>query len=463
MPDFYGLDGIIDDIMVFDKALTADQVKRAFSRVAVKAPDIQPRRLPTIKKNPGRFGAFYTKLKYYDGWDNLWRVDEDPDVVVCFNNSPVKFVFWRGVRYGPCWVSENENWMTDQSLETWGTGKNDTEGCFEHMQDRHCRFSHVRIIESSDARAVVHWRYALVSAHGSTWMPDPKTGWGCWVDEYYTIYPDGSAIRKVSWQKGSTGRAIQYQESLPVTQPGQRSEDLLENDYVRVADYEYNTQAVSVDPSKKPSDWNRDYTIQQFQFKSQNKPYICFEPGNRMWVRWINGGYNHFPVNQARCDGRWARTVDRPTHIMSSPCSNPIIHEQGNRLSWHALYGMNTMPMTDLVTFGRAWAYPAELTPSTGFVSKGYDRSQRCYQIENMSGTPKTAKIRLAGSKDSPISNPAFYIKNWHANGARILVNEKAYANYKTGINSKLEGTDLVVFVTINEVVSVNITIVPVD
>ena len=463
IPTYYGLSGIIDDIKVFDTALTASQVKSHYSRVSVGTPDIQAHRLPTIKKNPGRFGAFYTKLKYHDAWDNLWRVDQDPDVVVCFDNSPVKFIFWRGIRYGPAWVSENDNWMTDQSLETWGNGANDIEGCFEHMQDRHCRFSHVRIIESSDARAVVHWRYALVSAHDHIWMTDPKTGWGCWVDEYYFIYPDGSAIRKVSWQKGSTGRAIQYQESLPVTQPGQRSDQLLEDDYVQVADYDYNTTAVSVDPAKRPSDWNRYQTVQQFQFKSKNKPFICFEPGNRMSVRWINGGYNHFPVNQARSDGRWAKTLDRPTHIMSSPCSNPIIHEQGNRLSWHALYGMNSLPMKDLIRFGRSWAYAPELTPSTGFVSKGYDRSQRCYKIENPSGTPQTAKLSLAGTQDSPVWNPAFCIKNWNSDGARILVNGKAYTNHKTGINRSLEGTDLVVFVTMHKTEPVTIMVSPED
>jgi hypothetical protein len=460
VPTYYGLSGIMDEIRIFDTALTASQVESCFSRVPKGTPDIQAHRLPTIKKNPGRFGAFYTKLKYHDAWDNLWRVDQDPDIVVCFDNSPVKFIFWRGIRYGPAWVSENENWMTDQSLETWGNGANDIEGCFEHMQDRQCRFSHVRIIESSDARAVVHWRYALVSAHDHIWMTDPKTDWGCWADEYYYIYPDGSAIRKVSWQKGSTGRAVQYQESLPVTQPGQRSDQLLEDNYVQVADYDYNTTAVSVDPSKKPSDWKRDYTIQQFQFKSQNKPYICFEPGNRMWVRWINGGYNHFPVNQARCDGRWALTQDRPTHIMSSPCSDPIIHEQGNRLSWHALYGMNTMPMTELVTFGRSWAYAPELSAGPGLMSQGYDRSQRCYQIVNTAGKAQKSEMTLKGSKDSPVFNPAFYIKNWNANSAKVLVNGKASAS-KIGTHRTLDGTDLVVFMTINETVPVTVTVLP--
>ena len=462
MATYFGLDGIIDEIKVFDKALTADQVKGGFLKYKAAVPDIQARRLPTIEKSPGFFGAFYTKLKYYPGWDNLWPVDQDPDIVVCFDNNPSKFIFWRGIRYGPSWVSENENWMTDQSLETWGNGENDIEGCFEHMQDRHCRFSHVRIIENNEARAVVHWRYAPVSSHDHTWLPDPKTGWECWVDEYYYIYPDGSAIRKVSWNKGTTGRAVQFQETLPLTQPGQRSHELIEDNFVHVADYNYNTRAVSVDMGKQPADWTGEYTVQQYNYKSQNKPYICFEPGNDMWVRWIGGGYNHFPVNQARSDGRWAKTSDRPTHFMSTPCSDPLIHEDGNRLYWIGLYGMNTMNMKELVSFGRSWAYAPELSlVGKGCISKGYDRAQRCYQLENNKPEAGPIELILKGSKDSPVINPAIIVKNWNSNGAKILVNGKDNKNSKVGINHQLDGDDLVIYISLKEEAPVNITIVP--
>lgn len=459
---FYGLDGIIDEIKVFDKVLTSDQIKGDYSKFTVKAPDISPRRLPTIDKNPGRFGAFYTKLKYYPGWDNLWPVDQDPDIVVCFDKSPVKLVFWRGIRYGPCWVSENEIWMADQSLETWGTGKNDTEGCFEHMQDRHCRFSHVRIIENNDARVVVHWRYAPVSSHDNTWLPDPKTGWECWVDEYYYIYPDGSGIRKVSWNKGTVGRAVQYQESLPLLHPGQLREEMLEKNYVNIADYNYNIRTVSEDLRRQPSDWPRNNTVQQFNFKSENKPFICFDPGNRMSVRWIDLGYNHFPVGQARCDGRPIKILDRPSHITSSPISGPVIHENGNRQYWNGLYGMNNMNMTELISFGRSWAYAAGISgKGTYFKSNGYDASQRCYQIENTNQKARQAEFTLQGSKDSPIINPAFFVKNWNSNGAKILVNGKESKSCRIGINQELEGTDLVLFVFIKEVAPMKITILP--
>jgi len=468
---YYGLDGIVDEIKVFDKAFTAEQIKGDYLKyTAVKAPDIAPRKLPKIDKNPGRFGAYYTKLKYYPGWDNLWPVDQDPDIVVCFDKSPVKVIFWRGTRYEPSWVSENDNWMTDQSVETWGTGKKDLEGCFEHMQDRHCRFSHVRIIENNDARVVVHWRYAPVSSHDNTWMPDPKTGWEAWVDEYYYIYPDGSAIRKVSWNKGTLGENVQYQESLPLLHPGQMKGELLNVDYVHVADYNYNIKPVSFveNIDAQQTDWAKKFTIQQYNFKSINKPYICFEPGNEMTIRWNelstydkHVGCDHFPVGQARCDGRRSKMSDRPSHCDSFPISDPVITREGNREHWNALYGMSSMNMTELVSFGRSWAYAAGLSVSgTGFISKGYDKSQRCYQLENTGDKSQKVEITLKGSKDSPVINPAFYIKNWNSEVAKIMVNGKE-TKCRIGINHELDGTDLVIFIPLIETKTETITILP--
>ena len=460
---YFGLQGIIDEIKVYNTALNLDRIKAIFSTYTVQEPDLQPHRLPKIQNAPSRFGAYYAKLKYYPEWDDLWPVDQDPDVVVCFDKTPVKVYFWKGTRYAPCWVSENDQWMGDQSLETWNVGKEDTEGCFEHMQDRHCRFSHVRIIENNDARVVVHWRYAPVSSHDNTWRPDPKTGWELWVDEYYYIYPDGAGIRKVSWNNGTTGRNVQFQESLPILQPGEKIEDMLEHDYVQVGDYNYHTRLISFDLRKQPEDWPGNYTVQQFDFKSRNKPFICFEPGNKMFVRSIGGiGYNHYPVGQARCDGRWTKVLDRPSHICSSPLSDPVIHENGNRLHWNALYGMNDMSMADLITLGRSWAYAADMViKGNDFKSKGHDKSQRCYQIEKLGHKPDKAEIILKGSKDSPVINPAFCIRNWNFTGAKVTVNGKPYSDCRIGINHKLEGDDLVVFIFINKSEPVTIGILP--
>jgi len=424
---FFGLDGIIDELEIFNSALSADQIRAHFLAIKPGDTGIAPRRLPTIDKNPGRFGAFYTKLKYYPGWDNIWPVDQDPDIVVCFEKSPIKLMFWRGTRYEPSWVSENENWMTDQSVEAWEDGSTDREGCFEHMQDRHCRFSHVRIIENSAARVVVHWRYAPVSSNDHTWRIDPKTGWECWVDEYYYIYPDGTAIRKVSWKKGTLGFPRQFQETLALLHPGQKVSDLLEKDFATTADYDGKLGKGSYVENPNiapygPFDWSQKFkfTIQQYNFKSLNKPFICFEPGNEMYIRYENldsynsaRGCNHFPVGQARCDGRTTQTSDKPSHCSSFPISDPVIHESSDREYWNALYGMNTMKIEELIRFGRSWAYAPNLTIiGNSYKSNGYDRTQRCYQIENATEKNKPMELTIEGSKESPRIKPAGYIKN---------------------------------------------------
>ncbi len=467
LPQYFGLYGIIDEIKVFDKAKTENQISDDFNSQEIGTPDIKQHQLPTIEKHPGRFGAFYTKLKYYDEWDNLWPVDQDPDIVVCFDKLPVKVMFWRGIRYGTSWVSENNNWMSDQSVEAW----NDTEGCFEHMQDRHCRFSHVRIIENTDARVVVHWRYAPVSAYNNTWRVDPKAGWECWVDEYHYIYPDAAGIRKVSWKKGTLGFPRQFQESLPLLHPGQVESDLLHKDFAHVADYEGNIKAQSYVENPKSLDWDNleDYTVQQYNFKSENKPFICFEPGNKMVLRENNierynehGGCNHFPVGQARCDGRTSTTSDRPSHCGSFPISEPVIHEKGDRYFWNGLYGINAMDMNEVIKLGRSWAYAPEIKiKDENTVSYGYDKSERCYQLEYKISKAKKIEFELVGNKENPINNPAFVIKNWKSGKAEVLVNGKPAKDARIGINHELEGDNLVVFLFLENDKPVNITILP--
>lgn len=473
---WFGIDGIVDEIAVHDAALDATAIRAGFESISPSAPDIAPRRLPTIATHPGRFGAFYTKLEYWPGWDALWPVEQDPDVVVCFERSPVKLIFWRGIRYGASWVSENGNWMSDQSVEAWGQGEADREGCFEHMQDRHCRFSHVRIIESTPARAVVHWRYAPVSAHENTWRRDPKTDWECWVDEYYYVYPDATGIRRVSWKTGTLGRPRQFQETLALLHPGQVVSDLLEKVFVRVADYagERGEGLTVEDPNSPPYGpfrWDdpRPFTVQQYQFKSEHKPFICFEPGNTMHIRHRSlgsydraAGCNHFPVGQARCDGRTTRTADRPSHCSSFPISDPVVHEEAGRSYWCGLYGMNDRALDQVVELGRSWAFAPELTDLTpGFSSEGYDRSRRCYILIGGTDAPDSVSFTLKGTEGSPVLNPALVIRNWRGEGARIIVNGADDADAEVGIVFELEGPELVLFLWHEATEQTRITVLP--
>ena len=458
---FWCLDGAIDELKIHDRALSPQEVARSFGdAVPVAGCEIQPRRMPSGPKGPGRFGAVYCNLEYYEQWDALWRVDDHPDVLVRFDRSPVRVVFWRGSRYSPGWVTNEDQWMADQSVEAWKAGKEDTDGCFEHMQDLLCRYSHVRIIESNDARTVVHWRYAPVSSKNNLWNVDEKTGRACWVDEYYTIYPDAIGVRKPTWKKGTLGGPRQFQESLPFTNPDQYNSDVVEKDFCTVANMqgEQLTLRFVEDPAKQKEGVPEELTIQRYNFRSDYDPVIVYEPGNRMhYVTDRNiGGYdrpgacNHWPVGQARCDGRTVQAADRPTHFLGFPISYPPVHEKGDRCWWNGIYGMTDLPMETLITLARSWNHPPRLDLSDGYEDRGYDRGQRAFVLGCADPSAGDLQIKVAAGRDCPVYNPALVIIGWGTSGASLTIDGKKVAqgpNFRIGHRHGLESSDLIVWI----------------
>ena len=104
-------------------------------------------------------------------------------------------------------------------------------GDCEPMSDKQSRYSHVSILESSPARAVIHWRYALAEARNYKGArPDPSTGWTDWADEYWTVYPDGVAVRKQVLWSSALDATHEWQESIILNAPGQMPEDNIEAD-----------------------------------------------------------------------------------------------------------------------------------------------------------------------------------------------------------------------------------------
>jgi hypothetical protein len=459
LPGWYSLDAILDEVKIHNQALSEEMLNHAYSAQRPTAPpDIPPRILPSGPSGPGRFGAYYTQLEYHWEWDDMWRIDEHPDIVVQFDDSAVRVVFWRGTRYSPAWVTENNLWMADQSVEAW----NNEEGCFEHMQDRHCRYSHVRIIENTPARVVVHWRYAPVSAHDNHWRVDPRTGWGCWVDEYYYIYPDRTGIRNYNWEKGSLGRPRQFQETIPFTGTGQTQGDVVHEEYVTIANLRGEKQTFSYikDPPRKTDKFiPADPMIQMHNLKSRNKPFIIFEPGGSMhYLKDMNieslarsGSCSHWPVGQMCCDGRTQRTTDRAASFLGFPITDPVIHEKGGRCWISSLYGLNEESFDRLLPLAKSWIHAPELRETAGSVeSLGYDFSQRAYKLRNADLEQPWAELICDAAPDSPFRNACLMIKNWGDSTPRVQIDgrlTRAGESVKMGHIPTLEGTDLLLWI----------------
>ncbi len=478
IPSWYALDGIIDEISVYNKALKPESLPGyALSNQSIPEPEFAVRRMPSGPDGPGTFGAYYAKLKYYKEWDDLWRISDHPDVVVRFDDSPVKVVFWRGLRYSPAWVSENGLWMADQSAES-GTPE---EGCIEHMQDIHCRYSHVRIIENSSARTVVHWRYAPVSSRDHLWIAEGKTGWAWWVDEYYTFYPDGTGVRKISWYPPEESRAfpwLQIQESSVLCHPGQQSDEVLNHDAITLLNLkgEQHTYSwpdddspdtrerrnMAVDPSIITNLEPENPSIQMINYKSQFKPFIIFEPGNDMlvYVGRVRGdvsrfpAYNHWPVCQVNSDGRFAQAPDRATSF-SIAYSSPVIHTAEDGKKWaNSIYGMINQAPETLLDLAKSWSRPPELNVKGEDVEYlGYDSGQRAYILERTdSGAASPLNMTLQAGQENPLVNLCFVIKNWGSSGADIELDGNALTEDKkirVGRIRKLDSEDLVVWIPV--------------
>ena len=233
-PVWYSFDGILDDIRLYGVSLPATEVQRQFA--AVVPPSTAPLPIPVLPggvPGAGSFGAFYTTLHYDELWDASRRVGPESDIVVRFDQAPVRLVFWQGTSYGGDWVTENNKWYTDEFVESMGRQGG---GDFEPMSDKQNRYSHVRILENNDAHTVIHWRYAQCECeHYLGNDPDPLTGWTDWADEYFTVYPDGIAVRKdVAWTT-SPGAWHEFQETIVINGAGTRPEDNINPEALTIA------------------------------------------------------------------------------------------------------------------------------------------------------------------------------------------------------------------------------------
>jgi hypothetical protein len=457
-PSRYTFDGIIDEVKIHDGAMTAAQVARLYRSVTPEnAPDLPPRNFPSVKPS-GRFGANYTRLKFYDEWDALWPVGDHMDVVVQFDEYPTKVMFWRGTRYSPCLVSENGKWMADQSFETvhnWhevlGPRESMPTGCIEHMSDTQCRSSRVTIIESNDARCVINWRYLQMDVKFRQRNAPNETGFGEWANEYYYIYPDAVSVRRLMPSYGH------WQETIFLNAPGTRPEDNVELDAITLVD---------IDGKSRTYSWAKGYPvfdledaiIQMTNLKSKFRPYIIYLEGGEFSVFDIEvrpkyshfPWWNHWPVSQIHSDGRYANNSDRASH---------------SSLGWGisggdndaALYGMTDQPAKTLATLARSWNRPPKMTvrgsayrPVGYKDDEAYDYSQRAYTLTaEEQGAP--LELDFAASDRSPLVNLALVVNNFGDSEVALQVNGHDVPrgkDFRYGIEYDVEGNaNLVVFI----------------
>jgi hypothetical protein len=480
-PDtWFFLDGLLDEVSVSENARTGAEIKEYISNFGKLSDPVLSERgnFPKGQVGSGSFGAFYTKLDYYREWDEMWRVSDKPDVFVRFDDSPVQLVFWRGTSFVPCWVSENDIWSTNEWLETWGS---DVVSCAEPIMDRDCRYSHVRIIENTDARVVVHWRYALADAF-YTFAAVSDDGRGEWCDEYHIIYPDHVGVRRMELHYSKPERKHDWVEQIVLTAPGQYPADLIEKESISL---------VNMKGEMKNYLWHENLEIQMpepkganiscVNLKSEYKPFFIIPPDPVKTVEgsWdspffrtyaanqamngyrpdpvpsVYGWWNHWPVAQIPGDGRWIVTPDKPGHFNLTTFVQWNDYSKTEKTRTRImLQGMTKGSAKELVPLAKSWLNSPEMVISSeGFKGGIYDEAERAYILEKTTGNDTTLGLIIKGTEESPLVNPAFIIKNWGNQLSTINVDGKSLTqgkDFKHGIRKTSEGDDLILWIRMN-------------
>jgi hypothetical protein len=459
-------DGLIDELKIYNRALTPEEIVLGGQMASLPAPQLQWRKLPRIPGGSKKFGAVYCKLDFYPEWDALWRIGDDADVVVNFDAGAYKMVFWHGTSYNMNLVTENGKWVGDQSAEKSGGG---TIGCCEHMSDKQCRYAHVRVIENTDARVVVHWRYALCDVNYKIARKNDASDWGYWADEYYYIYPDGVAVRHCQVH-GPPRCSIT--EPAALNNAGEKPEDNLDLEAVTMANMNGETRTYNWDPWPRKDGHGGDFdnalpnaNICVVNFKSQTKPFYIYEPGTGIGP--YGGGtvevreayshfpaWNHWPTSQAPSDGHYPVV---PDSITSSAVTSPEVKmtRKGNAIEGRFIMGLTDQPAAELAPLARSWLQPPALKfSSPGFSSLGYSRDERAYLLARESGAAEGTPLllELSATKESPLANPALVIRNWGDGNPELNLNGqpvKRGRDFRFGFRQTLEGTDLIVWLKI--------------
>jgi len=227
--------------------------------------------------------------------------------------------------------------------------------------------------------------------------PTP-TAWGDWADEYWTVYPDGVAIRRqVLWSTAPERDKTEFQESIVLIPAGETPEDSIHFDALRFANLQGDAHTYSWRPKtdrglslpKGPEHFTEpaDAVIQWVNLKSTWKPFqvawgapVKFDVYNGDQSISTFEWWNHWPVAQIPSSGRPALAADRPGHTSLSHIYWPISEQDDQHIGRILMTGLTTLEATQLAPLAASWRTPAQADVTDG-ASIRYDAAQRAYVL----------------------------------------------------------------------------------
>lgn len=415
------------------------------------------------------FGAYYTSLRYdgdvhifdADGdlqrvpWDDAWRMGSVSDVVVHFPQG-FDYVFWRGASFIPMWAIGNVA-MTYEWVEAPGNADG-AHDCVEPLQDKECRYSNVRIISSTPARVVVHWRYAESDM-------DYKIIKDEWVDEYYTLYPDGYGARKVvGWLESF--RWHETNEMINILPAGRQPFDALPPNALSV----YDTAGARMDVTwpEPEFDWKfRQPTLFRIHFLDSGVTPVM-ATRNLMSVQKLYDGWDrdgryvspsywgdHWPLTRNKATTRYVPPGwrERPAHaslvaLVHKPLETIPVGANRERTTWGFFIGATDASDNDFVRAADSWVAPPDVAVVAGASLAAYDAGQRAYVVTAQPGAKRVA-VRITPEKEGRVVHPAFVLAGFAPDKVSVKANGKPLKSdtLRYGVEDSLVAPQGVLFI----------------
>lgn len=460
IPIYSSLDGAVDELKIYeDKNAFKTILKEKFVRP--EAPQFEERILPSGPDNLA-FGAWYIPLKYYKAFDERWR-GELPDVVVGFGDQPWKLVFWKGISYAPCFVTEKGNWMCNEFVER---KKVTGWGCPESMSDKHADFSSVRIIENTPARTVVLWRNLPVGVNQKIPYQSDESQWGDCSEETYIFYPDGTGVRKMEVWSSNLDDWYEWCQSLQVLHASQRPEDVLDASRImslaamdgrsETYGWTFEGNARQDEPSLPGAN------IQVTYLKSEWNPFLILEDGSAKNEKGENGPRidryagrwseysafpwrNHWPVTQDYIIGRYACVADAPSHTYTATQYNAPHSIEGSKMTKLMLCGCTRGDAADLLPLAKSWLRAPKMT--CGGEEVPYDITQRAYMASCKSAA--AGHFTVAASDGQPVNGLCIIMPGLDRVPSEVKANGSPLGGFKAGVHNAWDGASLILWLPV--------------
>jgi hypothetical protein len=105
------------------------------------------------------------------------------------------------------------------------------------------------------------------------------------------------------------------------------------------------------------------------------------------------------------------------------------------------------------------------MTISQGpYTAGGYDMSQRAYVLNRSGAGDAPLECSLAASSDRPAFNPVLVVTGWGDSDTVVAINGRRAERgeqYRTGLHRGLDRTDLVIWLALEAIEPVDLTVSP--